>query len=242
MTFEDVLSDIEKLIGLELKSINSKANIRIESIDREEKRILLFSFSTNKKRSRPLGELQKVWRGLISSAAVHVDSALGGSGSSRNQPETIFANLPYIEWFKYKRRKHIRLVSPASHDYGTLKEVDPILAVTLKDKLKQEEERPINFVPSQVIIVSGDLTAHARSLEKVSGVSPKPVESGVYEFCLPNCHLLLAAESTVKGHLHTGTYLVLDSQPVDLPGVKVTIGSESYLVHGDNGLMTMFKL
>ncbi|GAM70804.1 hypothetical protein JCM19236_2748 [Vibrio sp. JCM 19236] len=53
----------------------------------------------------------------------NVDQALFGSGSSRNQPETIFANLPYIQHFRFKGKKHIFLRGASVHEFGSLSEL-----------------------------------------------------------------------------------------------------------------------
>lgn len=98
MTFDEVINDIGKMVGLELESIKPGANIKLNGIDRTAKRIELIT-SAGKIKTRPFSELEKIWNKLCSSPAAHVDSVLGGSGSSRNQPETVMANLPYIEWF-----------------------------------------------------------------------------------------------------------------------------------------------
>src|SRR5690606_22435871 len=111
-----------KLIGLDLQSIRFGAEIRLLHVKRDEGRIELETAS-GRIVSRPLSEFEKIWTQLIKKPAVHVDTALGGSGSSRNQPETIFANLPYIEWCLINRKKHIVFVGKSSHPLGTLKEV-----------------------------------------------------------------------------------------------------------------------
>ena len=49
-----------------------------------------------------------------------------GSGTSRNQPETVFANLPYIQHFKYKKKKHILLRNKNVHEAATLSELQGV--------------------------------------------------------------------------------------------------------------------
>lgn len=79
---------------------------------------------------------KKIWDQLCSKPAVHVDAVLGGSGSSRNQPETILANLPYIEWLRINNKKHIVFVGEATHDFGTLRQMDPIQAEQIRRRLQ----------------------------------------------------------------------------------------------------------
>jgi len=124
MTFDDVIQDIEKLVGLELQSIRPGASLTILNVDREHSNLLIKT-SKGQTKSRPFGELETIWDELNRSPAVHVEGVLHGSGTSRNQPETIFANLPYIEWLRINNKKHIAFVGNVTHAYGTLKQMDP---------------------------------------------------------------------------------------------------------------------
>lgn len=99
MNFTDVERDVHKLIGLELNSISRSAAITIENIDDEQERLIIRPKNGNS-RSRPMDELKRIWDAMQKEPAVHVDKVLNGSGTSRNQPETILANLPYIEWLR----------------------------------------------------------------------------------------------------------------------------------------------
>ena len=108
-SFQEMLVDLEELRGMPLSSISGQATpFQIEEIDRENDRILLNVNGTSK--SRPLEELRKIWEVMCSMPAAHVDSVLGGSGSSRSQPETILANLPYVEWLTVVGKKNIAYV------------------------------------------------------------------------------------------------------------------------------------
>ncbi|MFZ5768779.1 MAG: hypothetical protein ACOY3F_08830 [Bacillota bacterium] len=125
MNFGQVIADMKKLRGVRLGSIRPGAEITILEVDEAEGRVVVETKS-GEKRSRSLQEIRRVWSELCTKPAVHVDAALKGSGSSRNQPETILANLPYVEWFRYNNKKHITLVGRATHPLGTLKEMDPV--------------------------------------------------------------------------------------------------------------------
>ena len=50
--------------------------------------------SSGKVHNRYFVELQRIRNALLSTPMIRVEDILNGSGSSRNQPETIFANLP----------------------------------------------------------------------------------------------------------------------------------------------------
>ena len=95
-SFDSVLDDIERLKGRVLKSIKPGAEITVTAVDRANQKVKIIT-RTKKKRTRTFNELRKIWSALQKRPAVHVNAVLRGSGSSRNQPETIFANLPYVK-------------------------------------------------------------------------------------------------------------------------------------------------
>ncbi|ELD1798669.1 DUF262 domain-containing protein [Vibrio fluvialis] len=124
MHFNDVLSDIEKLVGRQLQSINPKTPpIYITKIDHESKKYFISSNPNKEGNARFFWELEDIWSELARKGFCSVDQALFGSGSSRNQPETIFAHLPYIQHFRLKARKHIFLRGASVHELGTLSEL-----------------------------------------------------------------------------------------------------------------------
>jgi hypothetical protein len=124
MHFKDVLSDIEKLIGQELQSINPKTpSLYISNIDRNLEKYFVASSLGSKGVARSFRELEDVWAELTTKGFSSVDQALYGGGSSRNQPETLFAHLPYIQHFKYKNRKHLLLRNQPVHEFGILSEL-----------------------------------------------------------------------------------------------------------------------
>ena len=121
---EEVIRDIaEHLKGIPLNSISGRAvPFSVYEVD-FIKRNYLIQLSEGTIKSRPLDEIERIWKEMISKSAVHVESLLGGSGSSRNQPETILANLPYVEWLPFNGKKHIAYVGKNTHEYGTLKQM-----------------------------------------------------------------------------------------------------------------------
>ena len=122
-SFQEMLIDLEQLRGLPLSSISGQATpFRIQEIDLANDRILLDVNGTQK--SRPLEELRRIWEVMCSLPAAHVDSVLGGSGTSRSQPETILANLPYVEWLTVAGKKNIAYVGEDTHEKGTLHKMD----------------------------------------------------------------------------------------------------------------------
>lgn len=122
-TFHEMLTDLESLVGLPLNSISGQATpFKIVDIDRANDRILLDVNGTSK--SRPLDELRRIWEVMCAKPCAHVDSVLGGSGSSRSQPETILGNLPYVEWLNISGKKNIAYIGEETHERGTLKKMD----------------------------------------------------------------------------------------------------------------------
>lgn len=127
-TFEDVLKDIEeRLKGKTLKGIsNTSAPFVITDIDYEKGNIVL-DVSGNKK-TWTFERLDKVWKELYYRPAADVEIVFGGSGSSRNQVETIYASLGYIEYLFINKKKCIAYVGHNTHPYGELKQMDDELA------------------------------------------------------------------------------------------------------------------
>ncbi|ECM3182480.1 DUF262 domain-containing protein [Salmonella enterica] len=123
LNFEQVLNDIENLLfGKQLQPINpATPPLCILSIERENGKYKVSSNSETKTRS--LSELEAIFANLNIRGFCNVEQVLYGSSSSRNQPETIFANLPYIQHFKYEKKKHLLLRSHNVHDAATLSEV-----------------------------------------------------------------------------------------------------------------------
>ncbi|ELK8507675.1 DUF262 domain-containing protein [Vibrio vulnificus] len=136
MQFNDLLSDIGKLVGKQLQSINpSTAPIFLTKIDKKARKYFISNDPDKVGNARFFWELEDIWNDLQFKGFSNVDQALYGSGSSRNQPETVFANLPYIEHFKYKKKKHILLRTEKTHDLGTLKEVEGAEFRALRKKI-----------------------------------------------------------------------------------------------------------
>lgn len=132
-TFQDVLRDIENnLIGVELSSISGNATLfSIFKIDYGNKNIILNV--QGKKRTWTFERLEKVWNEMYYSPAANVEIIFGGSGSSRNQVETIFASMAYVEWLYVNSKKCVAYVGENTHPYVSLKHMD-----TEKEKQYQE--------------------------------------------------------------------------------------------------------
>lgn len=126
MKLEDVLTDIELLlIGKELQPINPTTDqLYVTKVDRAAGKYYVSTTKDGRASPRSIApELGAIVDDLNRKGFCNVDQSLYGSGSSRNQPETIFANLPYIQHFKYKNKKHILLRKKHVHDAGTISEI-----------------------------------------------------------------------------------------------------------------------
>ncbi len=230
MTFYDVIEDIKKLIGLDLQSIRPGANIRILEVD-EDRSCLILQTSAGATRSRPLGELQLIWNEMNRLPAVHVDEVLHGSGTSRNQPETILANLPYVEWLKLDNKKHIAFVGKNTHPYGTLKQMDSIAASNLKQSGKKN-----SVTKSKVIIVTSDLADTISSLQRVLPGAVTAISQGAYSFESTNLKATVVASASIS--VSPGTYPILAATPIS--GTKaIKVQEREYFVI-DEGFTKLF--
>lgn len=198
MDFEELLHDIEKLEGLHLSSIRPGAEIIVDKVDINHGKITVRN-SSGKVFNRSVSEFQRIWEGLVSEPAVRVEEVLRGSGSSRNQPETIFANLPYIEWLKVNNKKHIALVGNSTHPYGTKKEMDEFAASRIKDLLTAPESNEII-----TIVATNDLYKSSSVISTMSGTMPFPLNDGTYLFSKSGKSIALVDANNSK--IPEGTY------------------------------------
>ncbi len=224
MDFSQLVKDLKMLEGLTLQSIRPGAELTIEKVDIEQGKILISS-KNKRVQSRPLSEFQKLWDELCASPAIHVDEVLHGSGSSRNQPETILANLPYIEWLKINNKKHIAYVGTPTHSFGTIKRMDASLASAVSSKYLALD---IQNAPV-TLIVSDNIAATATSLTNEFGKSPVPLSEGIYEIRLKANRILLA--SSTKISIPCGIYIELKSMRTSGFMYVVNIGDARWGVY-----------
>ena len=199
MDFTDVINDLVKMEGLCLHSIRPGADIVIEKVDIDQKKLTIRNAS-GKTQNRYFAELERIWEALLANPAIRVEDVLNGSGSSRNQPETIFANLPYIEWLKIDNKKHIAYVGCATHSYGTLLHMNSAAA----DKISNDKPAMQAQNLSTTLVVSDDLAKASKTLISLLGITPTAISEGVYEF-KSGSHCILLAGS-IKARIPTGTY------------------------------------
>lgn len=204
MTFDDVKKDIIKLIGLDLESVRPGAGIRILSVDEEQGNLQLRTVA-GQVRSRPLVELERIWNELQKSPAVHVDQVLNGSGTSRNQPETILANLPYIEWAKIHNKKHLVFVKESTHPYGTLRQMDKAAAAKISALVDDSQGNE----DVSVVVVTADVKSSIDFFQGFCGGVVTAKEQGVY--LLETNTSLIAFVTPSQSGLEIGTYPIVEA-------------------------------
>lgn len=224
MTFTDVISDIRMLIGLELQSIKPGATITIIDID-EEKGCLNLRTAQGHTRSRPLNELQTIWNELNRLPAVHVEGVLHGSGTSRNQPETILANLPYIEWLRLDNKKHISFVGHKTHAYGTLRQMDAFSTAEIANMTGKDSAAGGK---TQLVLVSADVANASVGLQSSFPGKLSTIERGVYTYENSSIEvLLISANQTILG---PGCYTVVTATSVMSTKTVEICDKEYYLI------------
>lgn len=147
MNFNQIISDIKQLVGLELQAVNpSTASITLVSIDLDKNRYIVQPSDTKKQITRNIEELKEIFYELDKNAYCNVDQVLLGGGSSRHHPETIFANLPYIQFFKLDKRKHLLLRNEAIHELGKINELSQKDLRNIRSSIIAHKELNINQV------------------------------------------------------------------------------------------------
>lgn len=225
MTFDELIGDIKKLEGLKLQSIKPGAELILKQVDMEKNRIILVAAS-GAERSRPFTEIQLIWDSLQSAVAIHVDEILHGSGTSRNQPETIFANLPYIEWFKYKNKKHISYIGKETHLIATLKEMNSMKRIEIQTKMENQYAQSRNHI----VIVTKEIGDIVKYCEKICGVSAVAIQNGIYAIANTNISFNVVLYGALPFNLPIGTYVTID-QPADfVVNQQVDIGGNLFAI------------
>lgn len=221
MEFSQVIQVLKGVVGKELQSIKPGASVTIRSIDVVSGRIELEN-SKGLKKSRPLQELEKIWSALTERRVVHVDSLLGGSGSSRNQPETILACLPCIEHIQIHGKKHLVLLDAPTHQPGTLRAMDPIAAEELRIKFAAGNKA---IIPN-ILVVSSDLAESSKLLASIFHLpSMFKSETGLYCIEYKGQQVALADSGSVSGFPGPGWYPVVEAPPPGTaPCEKVSFG------------------
>ena len=172
--YEQVLKDIESLTGKRLKSITGRADLVIDHVDFNKEVVAVhLANNADKRNKRSFSDFEKTWRALSRAALtdnpwVNVDTALDGSTSSRNQPETIMANLPYIVWARPNNRKCIAFVGRSVHELAEIKEADKQDLDALSTMREAEHVRSLGTKPRNWIFFGAPGTGKSYQLNKLA--------------------------------------------------------------------------
>lgn len=173
MNIQQVWEDMRKMQGEPLMSILKGRDIEIvevtdKNISVKGKKVKQSTWSYNK--------MYKLVQAMSSGVPIHVDTVLNGSGSSRNQPETLLANLPYVEWLIIDKKKHVVWVKQETHRLGTTKEVDKDMVELHKKRLLQANANK----QGHMVVFTRDLpsaTAFYKELLDVTPVQQDPTHT-----------------------------------------------------------------
>ncbi|MCP2230636.1 DUF262 domain-containing protein [Erwinia aphidicola] len=168
MNFNDLLNDIENLlVGVELESINpSTPSVVLIGIDRASGKYLLKT--KEKEFERKITELEIIFYDLNKKGFCNVEQTLYGSSSSRNHPETILANLPYIQHFKYERKKHLLFRKKRTHTAGTLNEVSSEEFLKIREKIDCFHKLSISSIKNEQNEIISSLNKNLSPIIKTS--------------------------------------------------------------------------
>lgn len=149
MDFSQIIPDLKQLIGLDLQAINPKTGtIKLISVNLDQKKYVVQSVDSSKYISRNISELEEIFNELHKNYYCNVDQVLSCSG--RHQPETIFANLPYIQFFRFNNRKHLFFKNDNVHDYGVIQELSTKELKNIKNVISSHKNLNINLVVQQM--------------------------------------------------------------------------------------------
>jgi hypothetical protein len=234
MDFSDIINDLVKLEGIRLNSIRPGAEITIKEVDLDQKKVIVES-SSGKLQSRPFSEFQRIWEALLASPAIRVEEVLNGSGSSRNQPETIFANLPYIQWLKIDNKKHISFVNSSTHPYGTIQQMDAIQAANLLEQNASNSSRnPL------VLIVTDNISGSDKFISALSGITATADLDGCYLY--KTAHNTIVLGRSDRMGIPCGTYAEVKHIPAFHAHAVVRFLSRKWAVSYKNCVFTLSEL
>jgi hypothetical protein len=178
MDWNQVRSHLKQMEGRRLASISGRSDVRVTEVGDD---YITLKTAANDSKTRPLQELRKIVDKMNLNLPVHVDSILGGSGSSRNQPETILANLPDVEWMRIDERKHLVWLGRKTHELGTIRQADAFTLKSARQALADANARD-TASPVSMAVFSSHMSRATQLLSTIfQGASTQPLGSaGVY--------------------------------------------------------------
>jgi hypothetical protein len=220
-SFDLIIKDIQSLKGRRLKSIKPGADVILIDVDLKGKRLILLS-SSGVSRSRPFSEIESIVKALNSDGIVHVDTVLAGSGSSRNQPETILANLPYIDFTFIDRKKHLVIRDEPSHQIGILNELDLLEARRIVDRFKSRQR----ILPTQIIVTSK--LREATSALTALGGDLKALSPVLYSISVQNRLIWIVSPSALNCSAEGAYALILGTPSTNAKAVGTLFGNRLF--------------
>ena len=172
--YMQLLKDIEGLKGKRLKSIKSGADLVVDDVDYDNKNVTVHvADDPTRRNSRSFREFEAIRKRMADACLtdnpwVSVDEALGGSGSSRNQPETIVANLPYVVWSRPNNRKCIAYVGRSVHAPAENKEADDSDLRALREMREEEYSSSLSSKFRNWIFFGAPGTGKSYQLKKLA--------------------------------------------------------------------------
>lgn len=172
--FAQLLKDIDKLRGIRLKSIKAGSDLVVQEVDYDNEVINVRSVEGDQKSgARGFHEFRTIWKDVCAAALtdnpwVHVDQSLGGSGSKRNQPETILANLPYVVWSRPDNKKCIAYVGYDAHSAGCNKEADEVDYKAMAELRREERAILVGTNPRNLIYFGAPGTGKSYELRRAA--------------------------------------------------------------------------
>jgi hypothetical protein len=132
LDWQQTYQRLRQMVGIKLQSISGKTDITITDVNAD----IITVRGQSGSKTRPTDELRRIVSKMDLGQPIHVDSVLFGSGSSRNQPETILANMPDVEWLNLNGRKHIVWLGKQTHETGKLKEIAEFEATEIRTRFR----------------------------------------------------------------------------------------------------------
>lgn len=148
MNWQETYSNLQAMKGIKLRSISGRSDIVLVDVD--QTRIVVSTPRGD--RSRPVSELSQIAQHMEMNCPVHIDSLLGGSGSSRNQPETIIANMPDVEWLHMDQHKHVVWVGRRTHPPGTIRKMDATGIAKVREQRESQVSAEERTLPTVVVL------------------------------------------------------------------------------------------
>ena len=193
MNWQQTYDRLRTMVGLKLGSISGKTDITITAADYD----VITVRAQSGVKSRPTEELRRIVLKMDFGQPIHVDSVLFGSGSSRNQPETILANMPDVEWLNLNGRKHIVWVGRQTHDLGTLKEIEEFEATQIRARFRGRGPLTGRRAISMIVLTKEVRRASELLAAALQGAPPEPVPGAQgYRLSTDSAEIMLVAASS----------------------------------------------